>query len=182
MNLVKSMKALELVKDIMDIVSLLTKFTAKQRLTILGAVSALMIGLNQYPQPPQAAPGPVGKQEALMPMSASAGGVLPNGHNPAAIVRDPFAMPIEFQQQAVNPVPAAGAGRGQQADKVRDMLPVVQGIVSAGAAKVAIIAVGADSRSYRIGEQAGSYAITDISNSSVTLKGPEGTILVPMGR
>lgn len=176
------MKVLELVNDIMDIMALLAQITSKQRLTVLGTVSALMIGLNQYPQPPQAAPGPVVKQEDLMPMSASAGGVLPNGHNPAAVVRDPFAMPVEFQQQPVNPATIAGAGRGQQADKVRDMLPVVQGIVSAGAAKVAIMAVGSDSRSYRIGERVGSYVIMDISNSSVTLKGPEGTILVPMGR
>lgn len=176
------MKVLELVKDIMDIMALLAKFTSKQRLTVLGTVGVLMIGLNQYPQPPQAAPGPVGQQEDVMPISVAAEGTLPNGYNPAAVVRDPFAMPAQFQQQSPNAVPITGVGRSQQADKVRDVLPAVQGIVSAGNVKVAIIAVGSDSQSYRIGDRVGSYVIASISTSSVTLKGPEGTVVVPMGR
>lgn len=175
------MKVLELVKDIMDSMALLAQFTSKQRLTVLGAISALMIGLNQYPQPPQAAPAPVGQQAELTPVSASAERVLPNGYNPAAAVRDPFAMPAQYQQP-INAAPVAGVGRGQQADKVREVLPKVQGIVGAGATKVAIIAVGADSSSYRINQRVGSYVITAITNNSVTLQGPEGISVVSMGR
>lgn len=167
----------------MDIMALLAKSSTKQRLTILGAVSALMIGLNQYPDPPQAAPGPAGNQEEVM--SAPGDGVLPNGYNPNAVIRDPFAVPIQFQQQQ-QPVSAAPAGAGQgpqsPAGKTRGPLPVVQGIVGAGDAKVAILADGADSRSYRTGERIGAYVITAISNSSVTLRGPEGIVVVPMGR
>lgn len=182
MNLVQAMKVLELVKDIMDIMALLAKFNSKQRLTVLGAVCALMIGLNQYPQSPQAAPGPADKQEDLLAMFVAAGGILPNGYNPAAIVRDPFAMPAQFQPQSPQTAPITGAGRSQQDGNVRVTLPEVQGIVGAGAAKVAILAVGPDSRSYRTGEKAGAYVITAISNNSVTLRGPEGTVVVPLGR
>lgn len=172
------MKVLRLVKDIMDIVSLSAKFTSKQSLTVVGAISALVIGLNQYPDPPQAAPGPVGKQEEVMSV---ADGVLPQGYNPNAVIRDPFAMPSQFQQQTTNAIPA-NVGRNQQAGKAREALPVVQGIVSAGTAKAAILAVGSDSRSYKIGERAGSYVITAIASSSVTLQGPEDTVVVPIGR
>lgn len=172
------MKVLRLVKDIMDIMSLSAKFTSKQRLTVLGAISALMIGLNQYPDPPQAAPGPVGKQEEVMSV---ADGVLPQGYNPNAVIRDPFAIPIQYQQQPNVAIPA-GVGRDQQTGKTREALPVVQGIVGAGTAKAAILSTGSESRSYRVNERVGSYVITAISNNSVTLQGPEGTVVVPMGR
>jgi hypothetical protein len=152
---------------------------SKKYLTIMGAVGALVIGLTQYPDSPQAAvPQPAAREES--PAVPFTGG-MPKGYSPNAVVRDPFAVPAQFQPQ-LQPPASLGVVRDRQAEKFKEPTPVVTGIVGSGSQRAAIIQSGSDSRSYRVNERAGAYVITAISAASVTFMGPEGSIVAPLGR
>jgi len=90
-------------------------------------------------------------------------------------------MPAQFQPLQAGDV-QVGGNRDQQPAKAAVSKPVVHGIVRSGATKIAILSTGAESRSYRMSEKVGSYVITAISDSSVTLQGPDGSVVVLLGR
>ena len=161
----------------MDILAYLDSFTPKQRLTVLSALGAMVISLNVYSPQGAVAPNLTEKQEDIVAVQ----GTLPKGYSPNAVIRDPFAIPAQYAPQPAAPA-VSSVGRDRMPEKAKAPLPVVQGIISAGSAKAAILAVGSDSRTYRVHEQVGSYVITSISNHSVTLQGPDGSIVLALGR
>jgi len=62
------------------------------------------------------------------------------------------------------------------------VLPVLQGIAGSGGQWAAVLRVGAESRSYRLGERAGPYEVVEITRDAVTLAGPDGTAVLAMER
>ena len=149
--------------------------TFTQQIVVLGAAGVLLFGLYQSPEPSRAASQTVTQEEPAQRL-------LPQGYNPDAVIRDPFAVPVQFRQLPAGQVPSGVKTGDKTGVRAQAAPPVLQGIVSAGSAKSAILSVGGDSRSYRVRERAGAYLLVEITDTSVTLQGPEGTIRVPLGR
>lgn len=111
-------------------------------------------------------------QEMLQPvMSYSA---LP-------VMRDPFAVPREFEQVA--PVPASSPpaknypsvpNNGLPPSAIKEISLELVGVVSGGGQKVAIIKSAGKSGSYQIKDYLGPYQLLAVRESSVTLGGPQG--------
>lgn len=98
--------------------------------------------------------------------------------------RDPFAVPGEFQPRpAGNPAGTGFTANGYEpgGDR-RPVNPVLTGVVKAGSGRSAILRLGMDSRSYKIGDSAGPYRVISIGDTSVTLSGPSGEIVLGLGR
>ena len=110
--------------------------------------------------------------------------VLPNGAAKAALpTRDIFAPPAEIT--ALLPPTGNGAPRNGGVGPVTTggPAPVLTGVIEGAAGRrVAILRQGNISRSYRVGESAGSYRIAAIGARSVTLEGPGGTRVLTMGQ
>jgi len=47
----------------MGILADMAKITANQRLIVVSAISAMLLGLTQFPDPPQAAPAPANSRK-----------------------------------------------------------------------------------------------------------------------
>ncbi len=118
------------------------------------------------------------------------------------VLRDPFAAPGEGRANgaaaaAENPAirgavsPPGGAvdetGKPMTAglkgvSAGRPVLPVLQGIAGSSGQWAAVLQIGVESRSYRLGERAGPYEVMAITRDSVTLSGPDGTTVLAMER
>ena len=148
----------------------------------LSLATLLLFGLQ--PPIPAALP-PVGPapQAAVTPAQTPAA-ALPNGAAKAALpTRDIFSPPAEFA--TLLPPTGNGAPRNGGVGPVTTggPAPVLTGVIEGAAGRrVAILRQGNISRSYRVGESAGSYRIAAIGARSVTLEGPGGTRVLTMGQ
>lgn len=113
-------------------------------------------------------------QEAAQP-------VIPLSYAANSVVRDPFAVPKEFQP--VVPIPTeqppiknytSVAGAVSSPPKLLEIPLTLVGVVSGGGQKVAIIKNGSNSRTYQIKEYIGPYQLISVGESSATLWGPQG--------
>lgn len=101
---------------------------------------------------------------------------IPKGIEKAALpLRNPFqapdnpVLPVKMPIGTVPVPPPAAAERKRLA-----ALPVVEGIASAGAKRLAIIRHAGASRPYASGETVGEYLVISITNDVVTLEGAGG--------
>ena len=138
------------------------------------------------------APVAVHKEKPIETGVVSAVNPVPSARDRKPL-RDPFAAPPEFRPTAVDVtekpispgltraygVAAAGSGVAATGHPV---LPVLHGIAGSGGQWAAVLQVGAESRSCRLGERAGPYEVTAITRDSVTLSGPDGTVVLAMER
>lgn len=134
--------------------------------------------------PSQGAPA-AGQPGASAPIAAASvpgSPVMPKGAaGNGQTMRDIFSPPAGY----VAPLPGTGTtagGPGGPAFSAAGMPPVLTGVIMGDSTRVAILRQGTISRSYRIGESAGSYQVVAIDARSVTLEGPSGTINLTMGK
>ena len=160
----------------------------KKRLLIIvlfgvAAVGAVFLFTDQAVSPPVADPPPAPAASLPAPNTAinNKTPVLPQGAQVAGQpVRDIFAPPAEYaRMMPQEPKPGvANGGRNLSAGPT----PVLTGIIAGDSSRVAILRQGTISRSHRVGEMAGEYRVAAISENSVTLAGPGGTVVLKMGQ
>lgn len=111
-------------------------------------------------------------QELLQPVT---------GYSALPVMRDPFAVPQEFEQ--VVPVPASSPTaknypsvphNGLPPSAISEISLELVGVVSGGGQKVAIIKSAGKSGSYQIKDYLGPYQLLAVRENSVTLGGPQG--------
>lgn len=135
------------------------------------------------PAPPTAIAPPAGKPGATVNTTTP---VMPQGTATVGqTTRDIFAPPAEYAALlAISsnrpPNGASPSGGGQTFGA--GPLPKLTGVIVGEGSRVAILRQGTISRSYRIGESAGSYRVASIGGNSVTLEGPAGTKVLTMGQ
>lgn len=158
---------------------LLAVFSSRRRLFAVLLAAAALAGSLYYRGASDLVLTPAG---VSLPASLSVipgKPVMPKGYQPELAVRDPFAVPAEFQPKAVASAPPLA---GDRQLRQKEIMPVLTGVIMAGNVGSAIIQYGADSRSYRRGEFVGPYQIVAINSHSVALQGPEGRIALSLGR
>lgn len=164
----------------------------KKRLLVIvlfGVVAIAVILLmteSTVPAPPPVAKAPAaGAPNVLAPVatSTSASPTLPKGSTAAAQpMRDIFSPPAGYQAAATSTGSNGSRGGTGQAFAAAGSAPVLTGVIAGDERRVAILRQGAISRSYQVGESAGSYKVVSIGNRSVTLEGPNGTLNLTMGK
>lgn len=159
--------------------AILDAFSSRRWLLIIMVVAAVFAGVLYYRGVPDMSLTPAGVPLLATGSVLPGKPVMPKGYQPELAVRDPFAVPQEFQPKSLSPVPVATVDRQL---RQKEILPVLNGVIMAGNIGSAIIQYGADSRSYRRGDFVGPYQIVAINSQSVTLQGPEGRLALSMGR
>lgn len=115
--------------------------------------------------------------------------------NQKPVLKDPFYVPAEYQEQGKNAkIPTAASSRVQakqspaksstapQAAVKAVQSPVARGILHSGGQTVAILEYAGESREYAKGEKIGPYRVVSIYTEWITLEGPEGTLSLKVGR
>jgi hypothetical protein len=143
---------------------------------------------------PAAAPPSLQPAHPLQITGLPAKPTVLKGYAQEATMRDPFALPLELQQTAIPRGPAPGAGglgsggaggyvaSARESAPLLPTLPKLSGVVSTGNFRMAVLQYGTESRSYRVNEHIGPYELIAVSDDSVTLSGPEGKIVLTVGR
>ncbi|MBP2662342.1 MAG: hypothetical protein H6Q71_290 [Firmicutes bacterium] len=104
------------------------------------------------------------------------------------VMRDPFAVPKEFQPVMSVPASSPPARNTSVLSTVSSQTAMPEitvelvGIVTGGGQRVAIIKKAGDSRSYQIKEYIGPYQLLAIGESSVTLWGTQGEKVLTVER
>ncbi|VBB09416.1 Hypothetical protein LUCI_4706 [Lucifera butyrica] len=152
-------------------------------LLLIGAVYFYPASEAPPAGPAGSVPSPVAK--AGQPLSGRP--VMPQGYQAAAEpLRDPFAVPPEYAVKEEPPAVAAPAGTMPDLPEKpgNEKLPVLKltGIAAAGENRAAIIEAGKVTRSYMPGDSVGAYQVTAIGQDSVTLQGPQGEMVLEIGR
>lgn len=114
--------------------------------------------------------------------------VMPSRYPVHAVVRDPFAVPPEFQPAAV--AAALPSAKNYSSVQASAVLPSatpessleLTGTVSGGGQQVAIIKRDGVSRSYLIKEYIGIYQLVTIGEGTATLRGPQGEKVLTLER
>ena len=168
----------------MNMAGFINKFTSKQRLTAMVVFGVVLVGLFYYNDSSEVAVAPPLVKQGI-PVASAGGPKIPQGYEPGQIVRDPFAIPKEFEPAkphiSANGVPsdpgAAGRiGAGSSA------IPTVNGIVGGDGRWMAVIQYGAESRSYKVQDYVGPYQVTAITSNTVTISGPGGRSVLMVGK
>lgn len=147
----------------------------KQRLLPILIAVVLSSGIMYYANTPQVSLSPAVPSTQAEPANLTIDPPVKKSYTPVLPTRDPFAMPSEFQPKSV--VVSQG-----NVNKPKEISPVLTGLIMAGNSGSAIIQYGADSRSYRTGDFVGPNQVTAISKNTVTLQGPNGTLVLSIGR
>lgn len=168
----------------MDLGAFLAQFITKRRLAALLAIGAIVAGAAYYVKTsqPAEAPPPPGKPAAG---SVTIKPVMPKGYQTGVALRDPFAL--SATQQPASAAQSTGASapetpEAKQAGKGQAARPVLTGVVTGGSAKAAIIRYGGESRSYQVDEFVGPYQLLAIAEDAVTLRGPDGKLVLAVGK
>lgn len=168
----------------MNIAGFINKFTPRQRLTAMVVFGVVLVGLFYYNDSPEVVMAPPPVKQGV-PVASGGGPKIPQGYEPGQIVRDPFAMPKEFEP--ANPhIPASGApsdpGTAGRIGAGSSAIPTVNGIVGGDGRWMAIIQYGAESRSYKVQDYVGPYQVTAITSDTVTVWGPGGRSVLMVGK
>ena len=163
-----------------------SRITRKQLLAAMVVCCAVLLVFIYYDDQPEIVHAPAVIADNPPARSAPAQGRMPIGFEPGKVLRDPFAVP-----QQLAPIQEPAVGEAELPTAVRSMpsakrtaaaKPVLTGVVGAGGKWAAIIRLGDASRSYQLGEYAGSYQIVAITGDSVTVVGPQGSTVLTVGR
>jgi hypothetical protein len=151
---------------------------------VVAIVAALILTDPSAPTPaiepvsPSASQASVGPSNTKPTMPQGTGGV-----NQAT--RDIFAPPAEYSLLSMIAADKQqnATGQGGSGPKfAAGPLPKLTGVIAGEGSRIAILREGTVSRSYRVGESAGSYRIAAIGANSVTLEGAGGTKVLTMGQ
>lgn len=96
----------------------------------------------------------------------------------AATIKNPFLVPVQYRVR--KETAPAGNTPGGQASRPTDYCPVLNGIVSSGSTKMAIIEWGGSSDTVGVGGRIGQYTVAAITDAQVVLNGPEGRQVLNM--
>ncbi|MDR3559850.1 MAG: hypothetical protein P4N59_00220 [Negativicutes bacterium] len=160
------------------------KRKGQSRRSLLTVLTALVLASGMYYNMPHVslapADSPPPADNGAFPAKSSF-----TQYQPDLPARDPFAIPAEFLPKAAVDTTNWSAPATPTAPVIirpKEVPPVLTGVIVAGNSKSAILQYGADSRSYQKGDFVGPYQISAINQNSVTLRGPNGTIVVSIGR
>lgn len=170
----------------MEIPLYFRRITRKQLLAAMVVCCAVLLVFLYYDDQPETAHAPAAIVEDTPARITPAQGRMPIGFEPGKVLRDPFAVPKQFapisESAAVEAALPTAVRSIPSAKRTAVAKPVLTGVVGADGKWAAIIRFGDDSRSYQLGEYAGSYQIVAITVNSVTVTGPEGALVLPVGR
>ena len=168
----------------MSVMTVLARFSPLQRIAAMLTVSGILLGALLYGGQPEVAVAPPATQLPGSP-AAQTQPQLPKGYVPGQVLRDPFAVPPEYQKSKQPLLPGRDAtektgivpsGQGAKAAP-----PVLMGVVGSEGTWRAIIHYAGESRSYAVNEYAGSYLIQTITLDSVTLHGGGSPLVLTVG-
>lgn len=170
----------------MEIPLYFRRITRQQFLAAMVVCCAVLLVFIYYDDQPETVHAPAAIADNPPARSTPVQGRMPIGFESGKVLRDPFAVPKQFA-----PIPEPAAVEAALPTAVRSMSaakptavakPVLTGIVGADGNWAAIIQLSDDSRSYQLGEYAGSYQIIAITGDSVTVVGPQGSTVLTVGR
>ncbi|MEN6566447.1 MAG: hypothetical protein ABFC57_09100 [Veillonellales bacterium] len=193
----------------MKIAEYWNKFTSRERrLMLVGVGAAVIVGIyGLWDSRVAVAPVP-----PMMPVRADGGAAvsqpaMPQGYSPPlqgnGELRDPFAIPPGYQDKEQSANTAALGGSAAKAEnrfsgssaaasrrtadsstaKQQAALPVLTGVGGADSRRVALIQYGGRAQPYETGEMIGSsYQLLAVYDSSATLWGPNGKLVLTLGR
>ncbi len=153
---------------------------------VLATAVILLMTESTVPAPQPVAKAPAASAPSMAVPGAtsnSTSSILPKGATAAVQpMRDIFSPPAGYP--AIMPPPGSNGARGGggQNFAVAGAAPVLTGVIAGEERRVAILRQGTISRSYQVGESAGSFKVVSIGSKSVTLEGPNGTINLTMGK
>lgn len=167
--------------------------------TVLLAITAAIAGavaLGYYASMPKAVklPPVPAAPVSVKNLPAQTNQQLANQLNMA--IHDPFAVPSGFQladSTALLPASAAGNRGGFSGERPgmsgfaaspasREAPPVLTGIAGNGRQRIALVRYGGKTQPYAINESIGSYKLVAVSENSATVSGPEGNLILVLGR
>lgn len=116
------------------------------------------------------------KQAVLMEMPA-------NHALPAANVKNPFQVPPQYKvrKETTSAAPAGTTPSGPVPKPV-GAIPALSGIIASGSTKMAILELGGNSDTVGVGGTLGGYTVASITDTQVVLSGPDGPLVVNIGR
>jgi len=170
----------------MEILLYFRRITRKQLIAAMMVCCLALPVFVYYDDQPETVHAPAAIAEIASARNTPAQGRMPIGFEPGKRLRDPFAVPKQFapiQEPAAVEAALPTAVRSKpSAKRTAVAKPALTGVVGADGKWAAIIRFGDESRSYQLGEYAGSYRIVAITGDSVTVLGPEGSLLLTVGR
>jgi hypothetical protein len=172
----------------MNLLAAFQAFTQREKLLLAGLGLAVLITGFVYVFPLFFPEKTISTQIQTLPTAAKqviAAEMPVKTDLPAASVKNPFLVPPQYQVRKETPNAASGssATAGLPAQKpVNATPPVLSGIMASGSTKMAILELGGSSDTLGIGGTLGGYTVTSITDSQVVLNGPEGRMVLNIGR
>jgi len=170
----------------MEILLYFRRITRQQLIAASVICCAVLLVFIYYDDQPETVHAPAAIVENPPARNLPAQGRMPVGFEPGKVLRDPFAVPKQFaliqEPAAVEAALPVAVRSKPSAKRTAVAKPALAGVVGADGKWAAIIRFGDESRSYQLGEYAGSYRIAAITGDSVTVIGPEGSLLLTVGR
>jgi hypothetical protein len=150
---------------------------------LMAALSAaVMVAVASYVYPLLNSPQPVSTQAGPpVPQAKAASPVaLPSAKTLTVTeVKDPFQVPPQYQvKKEVKQASDSGPANQAPASPV----PLLNGIMSSGGTKTAILDLAGNSDTVGIGGSIGAYTVDSITDTQVVLTGPEGRRVLNIGR
>lgn len=151
----------------------------KRLAALFGTALCLLLALQfkgDFAAPPQAATMTLGQDKP--PEDAALG--LHKEYKPAAKLNDPFKLRSVRQEEKTAPPSAAVEMKktGAADKKAAPVLPVLRGVAGGNGRQVAIIELGVESKVLQPGEMIGAYELLELKGDSVSLKGPQGLLIL----
>lgn len=140
---------------------------------VVGVIVAYVVIMFQEGQPRLTAAPPKGP-------TARIGTGLPAvkilGSIDVAKSKNPFEVPAQYQEQRNSTTPARPIA------SLQPIKPVLSGILFSGGSKLAIFEYHGNSEMVGPGAALGQYSVVSITDSQVILAGPEGQLVMNIGR
>lgn len=169
---------------------LLVNMEPRQRILGVAVVATLIVAaVNFFLTPGTSVKGEQVTQALPVKNKMPSQPVMPQGYRAEAVVKDPFAIPGEYQKKDDQAVSSMNAAANYLQDKPQfggsndsKPLPSLTGIVGGAAKQLAIIEYKTESRAYQVNDVIGPYLVSAIDEHSVVLAGPSGKLTLTLGR
>jgi hypothetical protein len=133
-----------------------------------------LLAVAKTESPPVSMPPPAQAKQAVLAEAPVKSNV------PPAKIKNPFQVPAQYRVRQET-VPTENMPGGQVYNPVT-YSPVLNGIVTSGSTKMAIIDFGGNSDTLGVGGTIGQYTVAVITDTQVVLNGPEGRQVLNLGR
>ena len=154
----------------------------RQRFLAVAIMAILFVVILNFFLTPEA---PVNTAQMVLPVKNKAADppVMPQGHQAEAVVKDPFAIPPQYQKKDEPPAVSQPQDKSFMAENNENKaIPNLTGIVGSADKQLAILEYQTESRAYQVNDVIGPYRITAIYDQSVVLAGPNGNQTLTLGR